>query len=463
MVSFKRLKHWSIRGAVATFAAALLMLALYGCAYTLVHGSTVNQTKAQEVETGIQRFRELNFTAPVPLVLKTRDQALDMMQKEIARDHTADEIRIGGLTGAMTGVYPAGMDLRSETLKLLRSQIAGFYDPHDKEMVLVEGAVDVSLWSSAAGMITHRDLVGEMLLAHELTHALQDQHFRIEQMIDQVKDNDDRDLALKAVAEGDATLAGFGYVVGNLDDASIDSIVNRMDDLPRAFAAQSAGVPMGLSAPMIFQYADGVRFVAEAYKRGGWAAVDAIYADPPRASLQILQPELYFEHRSQLVDIDLSGYQDVLKDWIKADNDSYGAMLIRLIIRRNLGMNAPETALAERWTGDRMIVLQKGRALTVLWIIAFRDDDTAASFGTAYATILDKISAPNMIHRLQVKNSNVFIAIGDGARQFDRLAPVIWRASVIAPVAAKQTQAATAQGPAAIKRCCATAAVARTN
>jgi hypothetical protein len=463
MVGFKRLQHWSIRGAVATFAAALLMLALYGCAYTLVHGSAVNQTKAQEVETGIQRFRELSFTAPVPLVLKTRDQALDMMQKEIARDHTADEIRIGGLTGAMTGVYPAGMDLRSETLKLLRSQVAGFYDPHDKQMVLVEGAVDVSLWSSAAGMITHRDLVGEMLLAHELTHALQDQHFHIEQMIDQVKDNDDRDLALKAVAEGDATLAGFGYVVGNLDDASIDSIVNRMDDLPRAFAAQSAGVPMGLSAPMIFQYADGVRFVAEAYKRGGWAAVDAIYADPPRASLQILQPELYFEHRTQLVDIDLSGYQDVLKDWVKADNDTYGAMLIRLIIRRNLGMDAPATALAERWTGDRMIVLQKGRALTVLWIIAFRDDDTAASFGAAYTTILDKISAPNMAHRLQVKNANVFIAIGDGASQFDRLAPVIWRASVIAPVASKQKPAVTAQGPAAIKRCCTTSAVARTN
>jgi len=34
---------------------------------------------------------------------------------------------------------------------MLRSQIAGFYDPHDKQMVLVEGAVDVSLWSSAAG------------------------------------------------------------------------------------------------------------------------------------------------------------------------------------------------------------------------------------------------------------------------------------------------------------------------
>lgn len=434
---------------------ALLLLALCGCTYSVVHNGTVNETKTQEIETGIQRFRGLDFTAQVPLVLKTRDQALEMMRKEIARDHTEDEMRIGGLTGAMTGVYPAGMNLKSETMKLLRSQIAGFYDPHEKQMVLVEGAIDASLWGSAANLIAHRDLVGEMLLAHELTHALQDQHFGIEQMIDRVKDNDDRDLALKAVAEGDATLAGYGYVVGNLDDASIDSIVDRMDDLPRTFAAQSADVPMGLSAPMIFQYADGVRFVAEAYRRGGWTAVNAIYADPPRATLQVMYPELYFEHRAQLVDIDLNGYQSALKDWGKADDDTYGAMLIKLIIQRNLQQNlqgaanpdlataVPETAVTERWSGDRMIVLQKNHALTVLWIVAFQDDESATRFGQIYASILDKISAPEMAHRLQVRASNVLIAIGDGARRFDRFAPAIWHASVVTPVAS--TRAATAK------------------
>jgi hypothetical protein len=429
---------------------ALLILALCGCTYSVVHNGTVNETKTQEIEAGIQRFRGLDFTAPVPLVLKTRDQALEMMRKEIARDHTEDQMRIGGLTGAMTGVYPAGMDLKSETMKLLRSQIAGFYDPHEKQMVLVQGAIDASLWSSAASLITHRDLVGEMLLAHELTHALQDQHFGIEQMIDRVKDNDDRDLALKAVAEGDATLAGYGYVVGNLDDASIDSIVGRMDDLPRTFAAQSADVPMGLSAPMIFQYADGVRFVADAYRRGGWTAVDAIYADPPRATLQVMYPELYFEPRAQLVDIDLNGYQSALKDWAKVDDDTYGAMLIKLIIQRNLQQklqgaasadvtaDVPEAAVAERWSGDRMIVLQKNQALTVLWIVAFQDDQSAARFGQTYTSILDKISAPDMAHRLEVRASNVLIAIGHGARQFDRFAPAIWHASVIAPAASSR-------------------------
>src|SRR6202795_3983985 len=121
---------------------ALLMLALCGCAYTLVHDGAVNQTKSQEIESGLEGFRGLDFNAPVPLVLKTRDQALEMMRTKITRDHTDEQMRIGSLTGAMTGVYPAGMDLKTEALKLLRSQVAGFYDPHGKQMVLVEGSGD---------------------------------------------------------------------------------------------------------------------------------------------------------------------------------------------------------------------------------------------------------------------------------------------------------------------------------
>jgi hypothetical protein len=134
-------------------------------------------------------------------------------------------------------------------------------------------------------------------------------------------------------------------------------------------------------------------------------------------------------------------------------------MLIKLIIQRNLQQNlqgaanadlataVPETAVTERWSGDRMIVLQKNHALTVLWIVAFQDDASATRFGQIYTSILDKISAPEMAHRLQVRASNVLIAIGDGARQFDRFAPAIWRASVVTPIAsARPAGAKIAEG-----------------
>ena len=442
---------------------ALLALALYGCAYTLIQNGAVNRTKAQEIEAGLERFRGLNFTIPVPLVLKTRSEALAMMQAEIERDHTEEQMHIGSVTGAMTGVYPFGMDLKGETLKLMHNQVAGFYEPHSKQMVLVQGAIDIGFWNSAVGFVSRRDLIGEMLLAHELTHALQDQHFHIEQMIDKVKDNDDRDLALKAVAEGDATLAGYGYVVGNLNQATVAAIVERMNTLPQTMAAQSGDAPVGLTAPMVFQYADGVRFVAEAYRRGGWTAVDAIYADPPQATLQIMNPDLYFDRRAQLVDINLTGYQDVLAGWSKADDDTYGAMLLKVIIQRNLAMTAPEAALVEHWSGDRVIVLQRDRALTVLWIISFRDVETAKQFGEVYESILNRISGPAIPHRIEIKASNVLIAIGDGARQFGRLAPAIWRASTITRAVAAHAVTIATRTPRAMHGCCASEHIANAN
>ncbi len=66
-----------------------------------------------------------------------------------------------------------------------------------------------------------------------------------------------------------------------------------------------------------------------------------------------------------------------------------------LIIQRNLGMTAPEIAVTGHWSGDRMIVLSRGRALTVLWIVSFRDAEAARQFGAVYGSILDRISAPD--------------------------------------------------------------------
>jgi hypothetical protein len=426
------------------------LLAVGGCAYTIVHDGAVNQTRADQVEQGIARFRQLAFTKPVPLVVKSRDQVQQMLLTELKRDLTDEELELGGETGAMTGVYPPGMDLKSSSLNLMHSQVAAFYDPHDKQMVLVEGAINVSLWNSASSFVAQRDITGEMVLAHELTHALQDQHFHLERMMEAVKDNDDRDLALKALAEGDATLSGFGYVNGNLDNATVNTVLLRLADLPKTLAAQSGNVPLGLSAPLVFQYYDGARFVAYAYQRGGWKAVDAIYHEPPQATLQIMHPELYFDHTFKPATVKLDGYQPFLKNWQKADDDTYGAFLLKVILRRNLGDNAPGVALADQWTADRLIVLRKDKALTILWLIGFSDDTSAGKFAADYTRILGDIPVAHP-YRVATKVNEVLIAIGAGSRAFDQFAPAVWNSSTVtaAPAAAAilmAPSAATAAG-----------------
>jgi hypothetical protein len=402
-------------------------LAICGCAYPLVSGGQIDRTQADAIERGIQRIRGLDFTSAVPIVVRTPDQARRLIDAEISRDQTNEQLRIGGISGAMTGLYPAGIDLKADALKFLSSQIIGFYEPHQKEMVIVKGGFGEQMLSG--GHLTNRQ--EQMVLAHELTHALQDQHFSVERMIQKVKDNDDRALALKAVLEGDATIAGAGYVAGRLDDATLALIVASLADLPEKTAAQSPGVPLGILAPLSFQYADGVRFVAEAWRRGGWDGVDALYRNPPQSTQQIMQPELYFERPSPPAQIEIAGYDAVLPGWKKVDDDSYGELLLRVILRSHLPPHAPALGTLPRWAGDRIITLEKGSALTLIWIVVFHDGAAAAQFAGVYDSILERLRGERNPHRIEVKSSSALIVIGPGALDFDRLAPAIWKASTI--------------------------------
>jgi hypothetical protein len=404
-------------------------LLLAGCEYLLVQGGQVKNNQAASVEASVARIRELGFIRPVPLVIKTPEQAQQTMMTQIARDHTDQDLRIGGASGVMTGLYPPNIDLKRNTIELLRDEIVGFYDPDTKEMVMVQqphnGSSPNSLGLGAS--------MSSMVLAHELTHALQDQHFAIEKMLNQVKDNDDRTLALKCVAEGDATLAGFAYSAGPLQQNKIDALINQLQALPADPVAQRHSIPLALSVPMLFEYSSGSRFVGEAWQRGGWPAVDRLYRDPPRSTQQIMQPELYFDHPTLPLHIELNGYRALLSGWKKVDDDTYGELLLKLIFQRNLPASAPAFSTLSKWAGDRIITLQRGDQLTLLWLIAFRDRASADEFALAYSKVLDHLGAHSNPHGVDTRAGVVLVAIGPGVHNFADLAKAVWSASQVAP------------------------------
>jgi hypothetical protein len=424
------------------------LLGLAGCTYTLVSNGQVNRSKAEQIEERIQNIRQLSFKKPVPIVVKTPDEVERMVLADLARNYTDAQLDADGMAGAMLGLYPPGIHLKAETVKLLKSQIAGFYDPHSKEMVLVEGADQLGLWNRTLEFMMRRDVVGEMLLSHELTHALQDQHFDLEKKLKRLRDSSDEELALKSVAEGDATIAGFAAVVGKMNSATADTLASHLKELPQTFAAQNKDVPDALSVPLIFQYSEGVDFVAEAYERGGWSEVDELFRRPPRSTQQIIDPALYFDDFTPPIDVTIGGYEKVLPDWKKVDEDTYGELLLKIILQRGFGKDAREVTLARRWGGDQMVILKRGKAVTVVWLIVFRDDRTAARFGNAYRILLDRIPG-HIPHRVEVKSDDVLVVAGDGAQSFAALAPAVWRASKIGQAAPPAPTLIRAHAPAA--------------
>ncbi len=399
----------------------LIALAAMGCAYQLVRSGAVDNSKVSRIETGLQQIRELSFTKPVPLVVEDRVQADRDIQAQLTHDVSDEEFRIDGRAGALIGLYPAGIDLKAETLKLLDDQVAGFYDPDTKRMVLVSGTTDTGVWESAAQFAMQRDLLGEMVLAHELTHALQDQHFDLSGNLDALKDNDDRALALKSVAEGDATITGFGYVVGGMDKARLDMLVSRLSELPEVFAKEAKSAPEGLRAPLIFQYSAGVKFVAEAYRRAGYAAVDELFKNPPQSSQQILHPELYFDNPTPPARIDVVGYQTALAGWTKADENCEGELGLSVILKLAFGAGTRQVKLAEAWRGDRIVSLTRGSELSVIWLVDLSSERAASQFATAYTDALDRRLEVQIPHRVDYQSTLVLVVIGEAARAFPRM------------------------------------------
>ncbi|HUY28040.1 MAG TPA: hypothetical protein VMV27_11515 [Candidatus Binataceae bacterium] len=425
------LREIRLRKTVCRSAVLLgFAIAIAGCAYSLVNGGKINQAKADQIEAGIQQLRQLYFKTPVPMVADTQDEAEARMRRELERENTDDQIAADGAAGALLGLYPAGIDLKAQELKLLRSQVAGFYDPHEHEMVLVEGTAEIGFFDRAAEFLVQRDLVGEMVLAHELTHALQDQNFNLGARLEALKDDDDRALALKSVAEGDATIAGLGYAVGGMDVDTLDRLEARLGELPGIFASETPGTPRGLSAPLLFQYSEGVKFVGEAYRRGGWKAVNALYAKPPESSHQIIHPEAYFDTPAPPQKVSIGGYQNLMAQWKKVDESTYGELLISVILQRGVGKHASEVELATRWTGDRFIVLQDQRMISVIGIVAFTDSGAAGKFAVTYTRMLDRLLG-STAHEIDYRENAVLIVIGEAAHYMGILGPELWRGSTI--------------------------------
>jgi hypothetical protein len=380
----------------------------------------------------LQDERGLILKTDVPVLVMSPEQADQVLQGEVSGHNKRPAFTRAAKVGAMTGLYPPGINLKKQTMGMLNSQVAGFYDFTGNRIILVKGKSPQGVLGEMESFFTHSDTTHEMLLAHELTHALQNQHFDIHQALERIRDNEDRKLALKSVAEGDATLASYGYVEDGLSASSIEDLVSRLSAMPKHLNEESPDTPAALRASMIFQYVDGTRFVGEAYKRGGWKAVNALYAKPPLTTRQVMNPALYFKHPEPPVKITVAGWNRVLSGWREVSQNSYGELMLRVILKRNPSGRA-QVALARGWRGDRMVVLEKGGALTVIWIVVMRDDATAGAFARVYRDVLGGLpaGAAAMPHHVIRRGNAVLAVIGEGAANHAELDPAIWRASVI--------------------------------
>ncbi|MDP2602173.1 MAG: hypothetical protein Q8S00_06220 [Deltaproteobacteria bacterium] len=217
-----------------------------------------------------------------------------------------------------------------------------------------------------------------------LARALQDQHFR---WSDRVKGlgSEDRKLAFQALADGDALLVALNYLSKYREPLNWAQATNRF-----AAGLEKVGghLPELLKQDLIFPYRDGSQFAQWAFLAKGWSGVNALFAEPPISSAQILHPEKYYLRRFTPLRITPFGLRRQFKENAVLD-ETLGEFRIQIL----LGSNQPREEsrqIAAGWTGDHLSAYPDGDGLITAWISAWSGDKEARDFQRAFRSVLER-------------------------------------------------------------------------
>ncbi|MCZ6625191.1 MAG: hypothetical protein O7B35_13340 [Deltaproteobacteria bacterium] len=368
---------------------ALFFLAQTGCiTYPAVSSGVVNLDKLQEIKKGLVAIRGLKFIDEVPITVKKKDEIRKYLEASLLREYGEERLKNISLAYAKLGLFPRRFDLRKSLLDFYNSQVVAFYDPKEKKLILPEDLGGGNLLG-AVQFPAQRDILGEMVLAHELTHALQDQHFSLGERLGP-SNNDDKSLAFRAVAEGDATLSGFGYLFGGLGDKSLVHVNQAVQGSTREARATLSDVPKALVEQLLFQYYGGVSFVSRLLEEKGWLGVNRLYAFPPLSTEQILHPEKYFDLPDPPTGIDFKDLSSLFPSgWEEIEDNVLGELMVQVLFTEFLSEKEGK-AVANGWDGDRFVAFRRGDEVSFIWATVWDSSSDAEEFFKKYQEILSK-------------------------------------------------------------------------
>jgi hypothetical protein len=333
---------------------------------------------ADEVLAQMSQITRLKLRTPVKKTLRSREEIRAYVISEMNEDKEPAERYASARSAEAFGLLPKDFDIDSFMVDLLTEQIAGLYDPKAHEFYIAD-------WIPLADQ--------KMVMAHELTHALEDQHFQIESWVKAARPNDDGELAREAVLEGSAMAAMIDYLLNesgrslkDLPDIDPGMLVGDMGSTPGLKKA-----PPFLKDALVFPYFAGLTFSADLLKSGGWKRLPAVFSNPPISTQQIMHPALYHAGKRPSTE-NLPDVQKLLgPDWTKLEENVMGEFGWKEVLKQFLGEDRAKS-LAAAWEGDRYVVYEHKRTKRLVLVSLLRLSNTAeaARFFGQYSEALEK-------------------------------------------------------------------------
>jgi hypothetical protein len=333
---------------------------------------------ADEVLNQMSQITGLKLRTPLKKSLRSREEIRAYVIKQMNEEKNPAERYAGARSAEAFGLLPKGFDLDSFMVDVLTEQVEGLYDPKTHEFYIAD-------WSPLSDQ--------RMVMAHELTHALEDQHFQIEAWERAARPNEDAELARDAVLEGSAMAAmvdylmlGTGRSLKDLPDFDPSMLVGDLSSTPTLKKA-----PAFIKDALIFPYMGGLTFSAATLKDSGWAGLPALFEKPPVSTQQILHPELYRSGKIP-ANVSLPPLEKLLgNNWVKLDENVMGEFGWTEVFKQFLGDERAKT-LAAPWDGDWYVLYEQKQSKRLVLVTRLHLDTTAAAerFFGQYSEALEK-------------------------------------------------------------------------
>ncbi|HMJ01347.1 MAG TPA: hypothetical protein VK506_00305 [Conexibacter sp.] len=302
-------------------------------------GATVSRERIDRIAGRIERLRGLRFRHPVGVEVVSPAEARRVGLAEMARTEAASEQRAEEELLKLLGLLPPETSMRRVTSLVFAEQVAGFYEPRRGRLALVRGVG-----------------VDDVTLAHELTHALEDQHFDLERFGD--GPDDDRATAEQALAEGTATLVMQDYAERW---PSATPVGDALEGLTQVTG--STPLPAYVIRSLVFPYIQGEGFAGSLRDAAGgdWRLVDVALRDrPPVTSAEILDPDRWLRARApEPIALGGTGALRAAGGWRRLAGSTLGAEDVAALLTAESGPLGARR-LTAGWSGGRYALWRRG-------------------------------------------------------------------------------------------------------
>ena len=389
-----------------------------------------------QIKKDLFNIRKLEFLLDVPSEIQSVDEFREYVEGDLDETYPAEEFE-QMMNGLMRlGVVSEKFDLGEAFINAILTQAAAYYDPESKKFYYLMADMPEAELRTVA--------------AHELVHALQDQHYDLNRILSSLEEaalgsddgaprNDDVVLAIRSLVEGEATYVQMIWQLR--DQMNVDILENRgmeemaikgaadmdieqmmeiarqtMGDLdpdnPMAKAiTDTANIPRYILTPLYAAYMKGAYFTMKLrHSTDSWDGLEAAWDDLPTTTEQILHPEKYTSEQRDMPTMLVMPAFDYLKEagWTEIDSAIHGELYLNLLLReQNDPKRAADNATAG-WDGDIYTAWQNDKEDVMIALATTWDTEKDANqFFKAWRRVAEN-KYPNMEYVKKTEGHDTF-------------------------------------------------------